>query len=89
MPRSPTEGLTPHHPWCTVVGVFDPWIPLAAARRKAWLKDGTEVTLVGIPKAAGQRARVEYPNGYRRTVALADIATIEQPLPLEGTHDGG
>lgn len=74
--------MTLHHGQCTIEGVYDPWIPLAAARSRVWLHDGTEAVLVGIPRNSGQRARIEMPNGYRRTVQLADIAAVEQPIPF-------
>jgi hypothetical protein len=58
---------------------YDPWIPLAAQRARILLADGTEATLIGIPRKAGQRARVEYGNGERRTIPLTDIAHVETP----------
>lgn len=59
---------------------YDPWIPLAAARARVWLKDGTEAALVGIPRRSGPRARVEFPGGRRVTVALTEIVAVEQTL---------
>lgn len=54
------------------------WVAASIARAKATLHDGTIVTLVGIPKASGRRARVEHDNGRRRTIKLDDIAQLHK-----------
>lgn len=58
----------------------DPWIVLAAQRVRVWLRDGSEGVLVGAPKRKGHRARIEFADGRRRTVAMAEIAAVEQTL---------
>jgi hypothetical protein len=57
----------------------DPWITHAARRAAITLTDGTPATLLGIPRHAGQRARIELPGGRQRTIPLTDIAHIEDP----------
>ena len=58
----------------------NPWIPLAAARARVWLRNGTEAVLVGVPRRSGQRARIELADGTRKTVPLGSIVAVEQTL---------